>query len=203
MGTPTVGGPTMVSVLGGDMFSAAVKGAPYSAEGITETTQVLPDGNRTVNRSTTKIYRDSAGRERREQGPATITISDPVVRVIYSLDPSTKTATRLTAPRPVSAFVTGGMVGDGFTSSAPSPAEQREDLGRQIVNGLSAQGTRITTPQTVSETWFSSDLKVVVMSKQTDSHGEIAYRLMNVSRAEPPPSLFEVPARYQVKDAPR
>jgi hypothetical protein len=94
------------------------------------------------------------------------------------------------------------MVGDGFTSSAPSPAEQREDLGRRIIDGLSAQGTRITTPQTISETWFSSDLKVVVMSKQTNPRGETNYRLINVIRAEPPPTLFEVPASYQVKDVP-
>jgi hypothetical protein len=192
----------MVSVFGGNMFSAAVKGAPYSADGITETNRVLPDGKRTVNKSTTRIYRDSAGRERREQGPA-ITISDPVARATYTLDPGSKTATRMSVPRPATAFVTGGIVGDGFTSAAPSPAEQREDLGRQVIDGLSAQGTRITTAQTVSESWFSSDLKVVVMSKQTDQRGEIDYRLMNVIRAEPLPSLFEVPVGYQVKDVPR
>ena len=69
----------------------AIKGAPYSAEAVTETTQILGDGNRIVNRSTASLYRDSEGRTRREQslkaigGVAagaqplqTITISDPV-----------------------------------------------------------------------------------------------------------------------------
>src|SRR4051812_21129248 len=45
----------------------AVKGAPYAAEAVTETTQILSDGNRIVNRSTATLYRDSEGRTRREQ----------------------------------------------------------------------------------------------------------------------------------------
>jgi hypothetical protein len=82
-----------------------IKGAPYSAEAITETTQILGDGNRIVNRSTATLYRDSEGRTRREQtlksigGVAagaeplqTITISDPVGGVSYSLDPASRTA---------------------------------------------------------------------------------------------------------------
>jgi len=44
-----------------------VKGAPYSAQAITETTQTLGDGNRIVNKSTAAVYRDSEGRTRREQ----------------------------------------------------------------------------------------------------------------------------------------
>jgi hypothetical protein len=97
------------------------------------------------------------------------------------------------------------MVGDGFTSTAPSPAQQREDLGRQVIDGLSAQGTRITTTtpsgQAISESWFSPDLKVVLMSKQTNQQSETNYRIMNVSRVEPPSSLFEVPLGYQFKAA--
>jgi hypothetical protein len=83
-----------------------IKGAPYSAEAVTETTQILGDGNRIVNRSTASLYRDSEGRTRREQtlkaiggvaaGAAqplqTIMISDPVAGVSYSLDPVTRTA---------------------------------------------------------------------------------------------------------------
>ena len=44
-----------------------VKGAPYSADAVTETIQTLGDGNRIVRNSSAKIYRDSAGRTRREQ----------------------------------------------------------------------------------------------------------------------------------------
>jgi len=82
-----------------------IKGAPYSAEAVTETTQVLSDGNRIVNRSTATLYRDSEGRTRREQTLKsiggvtsgalplqTIMISDPVAGVSYSLDPGSRTA---------------------------------------------------------------------------------------------------------------
>jgi hypothetical protein len=44
-----------------------VKGAPYSAESVTETIQTLGDGNRIVNRFTSTVYRDGEGRTRREQ----------------------------------------------------------------------------------------------------------------------------------------
>lgn len=43
-----------------------VKGAPYSAEGVSESIQVLADGNKITRSSTTKMYRDSEGRTRRE-----------------------------------------------------------------------------------------------------------------------------------------
>jgi hypothetical protein len=82
-----------------------VKGAPYSAESVTESTQMLMDGNRIYRKSSTKLYRDSQGRTRREQnlemiGPwaasgeprQVISINDPVADVSYSLDPQNRTA---------------------------------------------------------------------------------------------------------------
>src|SRR5271156_6605850 len=54
--------------VGGQMFNGnPVKGQPYSAEAVNETTQTLADGNKIVTRSSTMIYRDSDGRERREE----------------------------------------------------------------------------------------------------------------------------------------
>jgi len=38
-----------------------VKGAPYSAQAITESVQTLSDGNRIVNKSSATLYRDSEG----------------------------------------------------------------------------------------------------------------------------------------------
>src|SRR5437016_10772831 len=79
-----------------------VKGSPYSAEAVTETTQVLSDGNRIVRKSSSMLYRDSEGRTRREQSVSfpgdpsgrtlkTVMISDPVAGVSYSLNPDTRT----------------------------------------------------------------------------------------------------------------
>src|SRR4029077_18421600 len=63
-------GPTMgFSYLATEMSfdSKVVKGAPFSADAVTESVQVLADGNRIVRSSTTSFYRDSEGRTRREQ----------------------------------------------------------------------------------------------------------------------------------------
>jgi len=103
---PPPGASTMSFVSSEFAFDGKpIKGSPYSAEAVTETTQNLGDGNRIVNRSTASLYRDSEGRTRREQtlksigGVAagaqplqTIMISDPVAGVSYSLDPGSRTA---------------------------------------------------------------------------------------------------------------
>jgi hypothetical protein len=111
-----VGGPGAMAgtistfrVMAGELVGGSpVTGAPYSAQAVTESTQVLADGNRIVNTISAAVYRDSQGRERREQslpniGALTpqgapmknIFISDPVAGVNYSLDPNTKVAIKL------------------------------------------------------------------------------------------------------------
>lgn len=92
--------------------SKVVKGAPYSADAVTETIQTMGDGNRIIRNSSAKIYRDSAGRTRREQplnavgpwsvsgdAPIMISISDPVSGVHYNLDPNTRTANKMMVRR--------------------------------------------------------------------------------------------------------
>src|SRR5690349_10806908 len=51
----------------GGVPGPVVKGKPYSARSITESTQTLADGNRITDRNEAVIYRDSEGRTRREQ----------------------------------------------------------------------------------------------------------------------------------------
>jgi hypothetical protein len=83
-----------------------VKGAPYSAQAVTEHTQVLADGNRINRKTSAMIYRDSEGRTRREEkltaiGPyataderQTIFISDPVAGMSVVLHPERQVAMR-------------------------------------------------------------------------------------------------------------
>jgi hypothetical protein len=87
------------------MEAKVVKGAPYSAQAVTEFTQTLADGNR-INRTTTSsVARDSEGRTRREhslgaigpfapsaEAPKLVAIHDPVSGKNYTLDANTKTA---------------------------------------------------------------------------------------------------------------
>lgn len=75
-----------------------VKNAPYSAEAVTETTQVLMDGNRIVRKSVTLLARDAAGRtrqERKTEHGSVVYINDPVERKKYVLQPGRKTAVAL------------------------------------------------------------------------------------------------------------
>jgi len=81
--------------------SRTIKGAPYSAEFVNDSIQVLADGNRIVHHSTGRVYRDSEGRVRREEdrpnGPPGISITDPVAGLSYSLDPQTRIAMKTPA----------------------------------------------------------------------------------------------------------
>lgn len=74
----------------------SVKGAPYSAEIVTETNQTLADGNRIARRTTGRVYRDSEGRIRREEdrqnGTVAVSIVDGVAGVSYRLEPETRIA---------------------------------------------------------------------------------------------------------------
>jgi hypothetical protein len=87
-------------------FGKPVLDAPYTADAVTEMTQVLADGNRIEHRVTANVARDSRGRVRRDQplaalGPLMpkgdtriVSISDPDAGVHYSLDAQRKVAIR-------------------------------------------------------------------------------------------------------------
>jgi hypothetical protein len=98
--------------VGGTLINGkTIKGAPYSGEAVTEMTQTLPDGNRIVHKSSSMQYRDSDGRERREEAigrisnydshgepSKTVFISDPVAKVSYTLDVAKHTAQKNGVP---------------------------------------------------------------------------------------------------------
>ena len=99
------------------------------------------------------------------------------------------------------------MAGRGYAIVPAGPLEHK------MIDGLPVEGRKTTTvipagqigneqPITItSEEWRSPDLDVLVMTHHTDPRtGESSYRLTNVIRAEPDPSLFMVPADYTVKE---
>jgi hypothetical protein len=106
-------GPNTFAFVSGEMVGGSpVKGAPYSGNAVTESTQTLADSNHIVNRTTATVYRDGDGRERREQSlpniggftpqgapSTTVFISDPVAGANYSLNPDEKTAIKLPIPQ--------------------------------------------------------------------------------------------------------
>ena len=51
----------------------------------------------------------------------------------------------------------------------------------------------------VNERWYSPELQTVIMSKNSDPRmGETLYKLTNIKRGDPHPSLFQVPSDYTV-----
>jgi hypothetical protein len=209
---------------------ALVKGAPFSGEFVTETVQQLADGNRITSKRTEGYARDGEGRTRREMGPMTF-IHDPVAKVDLILENQKKTARKVTLPDlPAGAPGKNVMI---FDSAAPPPpggsmpqvmtftrtmaAEgempkfetKSEPLGKRMIEGTEAEGTRttVTIPAgaignelplvTVSERWMSTELKTLVLSTRKDPQsGETTYRLTNLRKGEPARMLFEIPADY-------
>ena len=94
----------------------------------------------------------------------------------------------------------------------PAGSPEAKTTLQLLMDGLSVQGKRRTHTipaaqagsakdiQVVTETWYSADLQMVVMSKTSDPRfGDSVYQVTNISRAEPDPSLFTVPADYTVQ----
>lgn len=257
-----MGDDTLVFVSSEMSFDGkVVKGAPYSAEAITESTRTLADGNKIKHRNTATVYRDSEGRTRRDQelgavGPwavpgepqQTVFINDPVAGANYVLDPRTHVARKMppfrisisgkgegtnaspdiapkvrvnvernvfTAPAPPPSAGVGGPPVEMYRVSSDPNNRKTESLGKQMVEGVEAEGTRTTFTipageigneqpiQIVMEKWYSPELKTVVMSRHNDPLvGETVYKLTNINRGEPARSLFEVPGDYTIKEMP-
>jgi len=91
-----------------------------------------------------------------------------------------------------------------------------EPLGKQVIEGVEAEGTRVTRTipageigntlpiYVVDENWYSRELQMPVMTRHHDARsGESVFRLTDINRAEPARSLFEVPADYTMAENPR
>ncbi len=90
-------GPTLAARV--NVQGRITRGAPYSAETMSESIQVLANGTRIVRKIATRVYRDAEGRTRTEQlndngEVGSVTISDPVQGASYVLNPGTRVAYR-------------------------------------------------------------------------------------------------------------
>jgi len=162
--------------------------------------------------------------------PQVVFINDPVAGFNYALNTQNKTATKSAWARPgrggqnssqpmarlrqQSTDGSAAIAGRRGRGAANRQNVKTESLGRQTIEGVQADGTRTTMTiaagqwgneqpiQIVTERWYSAVLQTVVLSKHTDPRmGETVSRLANVSRSEPPSSLFEPPADYKVTAA--
>jgi hypothetical protein len=173
---------------------ALVKGAPFSAESITEHVQLLGDGNRMVRKSSAKLYRDAVGRTRREheitrargaapdgQPARLIVINDPLTQVNFIIETHNNIARKRHMPPPNVREAMQRARGDsGFgvlmptsavrrrevegDAAPPPPKPVREKLGSQIVEGVAAEGTRTTLTIPAGE--FDNELPIVISHEE-------------------------------------
>jgi hypothetical protein len=110
-------------------------------------------------------------------------------------------------PPPPMLAETKRLAGDEQTEAST------ESLGSQTMEGVAVNGVRTTRTipagqvgndrpiSIVTEVWTSTDLKTIVSSKRNDPRmGEQTFRLTNIVRAEPDPSLFAVPSDFKIID---
>ncbi len=195
-----------------------VIGAPYSADLVFEHTQRLTDN--TVSQESKPlqhIWRDSQGRIRIEralipqlpqglQSRQLIQIFDPVAACVYILDDQNKVAHRVTIDLPAGNRQDVKGIGKEDTDG-------KEPIGMQTIEGVVVEGARQKVPTTPSskdndqppfdviETWYSRELKAMVLYKTTSAvDGENARKLINISRVEATPTLFQPPPDYNIVD---
>jgi hypothetical protein len=223
-----VEGDTAIMTLSSPFTSsgAPTTGAPYSGERVTEHLQILADGTRiTQTPNSEKIWRDSEGRTRTERllgrdpnvanstGFPLVEVRDPVAGFLYILDDQHKVAHRYALTAPVRHQTPKEAPSGAQAAAKPAPQWTAEKLGSQTMEGLVVEGNKSTRTipvgeigndrpiATSNESWFSRELKEMVLTKSFDpQYGENTVRLTISSRSEPDPSLFAVPSGYSVVD---
>jgi hypothetical protein len=148
----------------GGVPGPVVKDKPYSARSITESTQMLADGNRITQRNEAVFHRDGDGRTRREQtlravgawqagDPVTmINIHDPVAGKAYVLDPAARTAREIRPFQVALAHAPDQRQGVGagstavFSAAVPVPAPAPSP----VVIGGSVSGVAVASEQALT-----------------------------------------------------
>jgi hypothetical protein len=195
-------------------------GKPFSGQDSIEWTRTLDDGSSVTTHLTALVARDSQGRIRRERStfvPANSNEQSKAMDMII-LDPAEHTQITCTiATRHCAITRYNTLV--KFTPVPAGPLDNgkrflaRESLGSDTIDDLSVVGTRETLTinagvignnqpvVTTREFWYSSDLEVnLSVTRKDPREGTQVIQLVNVSRSEPDPSLFQVPADFTVMD---
>jgi hypothetical protein len=223
----------------GVMFGEVIKGAPFTAQRTEESTQTLGDGTHINNKSSISYARDSAGRVRREDDEwITIydPVANSTYRLNKKNHTGSKvdfirgaakirfdeinqeSADQLKAESEKALAEAKAQQGNSITITNDGPDGRQysfrkdgteESLGSQVVNGVMADGTRVTTTipagdfgndrpiTTTTESWYSPDLHLTVMYKRSDPReGDVTTQYTGIKRAEPDASLFQMPAGY-------
>jgi hypothetical protein len=203
----------------------SIAGQPFSADQVI-LENPAPNVRNVLPSKTIRVYRDSAGRTREDisiprdpTATQVVNIEDPVAGVHYYLDTDRKIARRLVYPRPPApgASLPGEAAAPPATAvwfSSPKFGQVHttsESLGSQLIDGLTAEGHRVTSVSSapapgcdenvsVVESWYSTDLRIILLQKRSNCLGTGTTRLEHIYRAEPDPLLFRVPLDYATID---
>src|SRR5271155_1210284 len=197
-----------------------VAGKPFSGRDNIEWTRNLEDGTVVTTHLYAKLARDGQGRIYREHVSFVPANSDQESkqREINLLDPVTHTRTTcIVATRRCS--VTGYYASTSFTPRPAGPFDDgkrfltRENLGSNVIDDLNVIGTRETISinpgvlgnnqplVSTREFWYSPDLQVnLSVTRKDPRDGTQALQLVDLSRAEPDPVMFQIPAGFVVQD---
>lgn len=202
-----------------------VSGHPFSAVEV-DIERPSPNVHNVPPKQTIRVYRDSAGRTRIDAPvpPNQISthfavINDPLSGFLYSLDSQNDVARRFgsaaVAMRMVPATVQPLRAGIQIyaPASAANITPHSDSLGTELVEGLTAEGTRVTsnfskTPrdeaqENIKESWFSPELQMTLRVQVFNSiMGNRTISIESIDRTEPDPSLFQVPPGYTIVDPP-
>jgi hypothetical protein len=208
------------------IFVTPIANAPISATAVLETARPLPDGTTDRLKSVDHIARDSSGRiynERHQLVPLNFTGTPPLFSS-HIFDPATRTSTFLNLREHIARQSKQAGAGPDWehTSLLPSvppsvpgrePLVRQEDLGTQVLEGMTVRGVRITRtiPANVSGTtqpvvvtdeyWYSDDLHLNMLVKHDDPRsGAQTMTVTELKRGEPDPQLFAIPSDYKVVD---
>lgn len=211
-------GGTRVHVTGIQILPVTSK--PFSGVDSVDWTRNLEDGTVVATHLDAKLARDSQGRIYRERVPfAPANSNEPSrAREIILLDPISHTRTNcLVAARHCT--VTGYSAPASFS---PMPAGSfdkgkrnltRESLGADVIDGLNVVGTRETLTinagvvgnnqplVSTREFWYSPDLQVnLSVTRKDPREGTQVIQVINLSRSDPDPAMFQIPAGFVTKD---
>jgi len=174
---------------GGLHGGKVVKGVPFSAVAVSETTQTLADGNHIARTTQTNLYRDSQGRFRKEvtlsaigplaasgQPHSFVEINDPVAGTSYVLEPDQKVARQMAGRMGMKVSTNGPAVGPGgdgdvvyrtfkeAKAGLTNANAKAESLGTQTIDGVNAQGTRTT--RTIPAGEIGNEKPITIVSER-------------------------------------
>jgi hypothetical protein len=197
-------------------ISPLTRGVPLTAEQVEERTRFAADGTPSTRVVRSEIYRDGEGRMRIEW--SLDGAEGRPFPMVYLLDPVARFTAILLVPYKVAHRTllqgsTGFQVGfPGVGEALPHTKWQSntEELGKRVIEGFEAIGTRIKRisedqpPLRASdESWVSKDAGITPLAEASGPGWKHTVKIQNIRRGEPDPALFVIPSDYTVQDSGR